>query len=92
MNNQEPYQTCRETVEHVRSLRARAAVLYHWGPPIQDLPIGDFFITHADRTVTYCDLVELFHINNCAIRIGYIDQKIVKVLGMPLEHWIPPEH
>lgn len=90
MNNDELYQHCRETVETVRALATRDVVQAQMGVPAQTLPIGDFFVTHADQSVSYCDLVELYYFNECAIRIGYINGMIEKVRGMPLVHWRSP--
>jgi hypothetical protein len=91
VTNEQLYQNCRDTVEAVRALATREAVHADMGAPAQELPIGDFFVTHADRSVTYCDLVELYYFNECAIRIGYIEGTIAKVRGMPLPHWRPPD-
>jgi hypothetical protein len=90
MTDQELYRKCRETVANVEALQDLRTVRQKLGEPVQVLPIGDFFITNSDRSVTYCDIVELHHFDDCAIRIGYIEQRIVKVRGMPLAHWKPP--
>jgi hypothetical protein len=90
VNNEDRYQHCRDTVETVRALATRDAVHARIGEPAQTLPVGNFFVTHADLSVTYCDHVELYYFNACAIRIGYINGTIVKVRGMPLAHWRPP--
>ena len=90
MTDQDLYQHCRETVAMVEALKDFAAVHGEIGKPVQLLPIGDFFITSPDLSITYCDLVELHHFRGCAIRIGYINQQIKKVRGMPLAHWVSP--
>jgi len=91
MNNEQLYGHCRATVKAVKSLRDLATAHQTLGEPVAILPIGDFFRTNNDLSVTYCDLVELYHYRDCAIRIGYIDRQIVKVRGMPLVHWTPPQ-
>lgn len=90
MNNEILYQHCRDTVALVRACKDRKAVLDRIGAPDQQLPIGDFFVTHDDLSITYCDSVELYYFNNCAIRIGYVNGKVAKVRGMPIQHWRPP--
>lgn len=91
MSDDELYGRCRDAVAHVTSLREQSTVHKQLGTPERCLPVNDFFVTHEDLTVTYCDLVELFYYRNCAIRVGYINQEIVKVRGMPLEHWQSPD-
>jgi hypothetical protein len=90
MSDEKLYKHCRDTVETVRSLATGDAVHAKMGAPAQTLPIGNFFVTNEDLSVTYCDLVELYYVDECAIRIGYINGNIAKVRGMPLEHWRPP--
>lgn len=85
--HQDLYRKCRQTVTTVESLRDLPTVHQELGEPVQVLPVGDFFVTNNDRSVTYCDLVELYHFRDCAIRVGYIDNRVVKVRGMPLVHW-----
>lgn len=87
MSDEELYRKCRETVATVYAFGDLATVHDQVGEPVQVLPIDDFFVTNPDKSVTYCNLVELHHFRNCAIRIGYIDQQVVKVRGMPLAHW-----
>ena len=90
VDDEELYQHCFDTVAMVKSLRDLESVHQEIGAPIQLLPITGFFVTHTDLSVTPCDLVELYHYRQCAIRIGYIKHQIEKVRGMPLIHWKPP--
>lgn len=90
MSDDELYGRCRAAVAHVKSLGEQSTVYEQLGLPERCLPISDFFVTNEDLSVTYCDHVELFYYLNCAIRVGYINGEIVKVRGMPLEHWRSP--
>jgi hypothetical protein len=91
MTSEELYQKRHEAVALVEALGTYEAVHKQLGDPLQVLPIGDFFVTNPDdRSVTYCDLVELYHFHGCAIRVGYINRLVKKVRGMPLEHWKSP--
>ena len=90
MTDQELYQHCRDTVDTVKAFGDIDTVHSELGSPIQVLPTDGFFITHPDLSVTHCDLVELYHFNLCAIRVGYILGTIAEVRGMPLVHWRAP--
>ena len=92
MKDGSPYKKRHEAVAIVEALGTYAAVHGQLGEPVQLLPIGNFFATNPDDlSVTYCDLVELYHYHGCAIRVGYINGVVKKVRGMPLEHWRPPD-
>ena len=87
-SNEELYASCRSAVGRIEALGNRDAIIAQIGSPAKTLPIGDFFVTDpTDRTVTYCDLVELHMVGEFVIRIGYIDKVAKKVRGMPKIHW-----
>ena len=86
--HQDLYAKCRETVERIRSLSSRENITEVIGLPLKSLPIGNFFITDPEtRDVTYCDIVELHHVDDFVIRIGYIKNVAQKVRGIPKIHW-----
>jgi hypothetical protein len=91
MTDEELYQRCRDTVDAVRAFGDLERVHAELGPPMQVLPTDGFFVTHPDLSVTHCDLVELYHFDHCAIRVGYVRGTVAKVRGMPLAHWRAPD-
>ena len=90
MDNEALYKHCRNTVAIVNACNDCETILARIGSPNCHLSIDGFFVTNADRSVTYCDVVDLHYFNDCAIRIGYINGQVAKVCGMPVQHWKPP--
>lgn len=87
-SNEELYASCRSTLACIEALGNRNAIIAQIGSPEKTLPIGNFFVTDpTDQTVTYCDLVELHQVGEFVIRIGYINEVVKKVRGMPKIHW-----